>query len=147
MLEQSLVWMHHVNRWQGRAAECTPTQQRGLDGERAAYFFLRRQGYVVVARRWLHASRSGEVDLIAWEGETLCFVEVKTRGNKTPFAAEFSIDEGKAEALHSMADAYVGQMPWRAGQFPAVSIRFDVVSVYLQDDENADVRLIRDFIR
>ncbi len=147
LLENSLAWVNRVNRRLGRLPERTPAHQRGLDGERAACFYLRRQGYTVVARRWRHALLDGEVDLIAWDGETLVFIEVKTRGGRTPFAAEFSVDEGKEEALRDMADAYVRQLPWAASQIPGVSVRFDVVSVYVQDDGDADIRLMRDFIR
>ncbi len=147
MLEKSLLLMDRANRRLGRLRAHTAEDQRGIDGERAAYFFLRRQGYVVAARRWRNAPFHGEVDLIAWEGETLCFVEVKTRGSKTPFAAEFSVDAGKEEALREMAETYVRQLPWRPGQVPSLSVRFDVVSVYVQADGGMDIRLLRDFIR
>ncbi len=146
-MEHTLRWIDRINLRLGRAAQHTPAHQRGLLGERAAYFYLRRLGYIVVARRWRSAHLDGEVDLIAWEGETLTFVEVKTRGARTPFAAEFSIDRAKADTLRRMADAYVAQMPWRTGQLPALSIRFDAVSVYVQEDGRNDVRLLRDFFR
>jgi putative endonuclease len=123
------------------------TAQQGQRGERAAYFFLRKQGYTVVARRWRHALLDGEIDLIAWEGDTLCMVEVKTRGSRTPFAAEFSIDKGKAAATRRMADAYVRQLPFLAGETPTIAVRFDAVSVYFGDDGKPDTRLQRDFFR
>lgn len=129
----------------GRPTE-SGTARQGVRGEHAAYFFLRRQGYTVVARRWRHALLDGEIDLIAWEGDTLCMVEVKTRGSRTPFAAEFSIDRAKAAATRRMADAYVRQLPWRAGQTQSVAVRFDAVSVYTGEGE-PDVRLQRDFFR
>lgn len=121
--------------------------EQGLRGEQAAYFFLRRQGYIVVARRWRHALIDGEIDLIAWEGDTLCMVEVKTRSSKTPFAAEFSIDRAKAAATHRMADAYVRQLPFRVGEIPSLVVRFDAVSVYFGEDRDPDIRLQRDFFR
>jgi putative endonuclease len=121
--------------------------QQGQRGEREAYFFVRKQGYTVVARRWRHALLDGEIDLIAWEGDTLCMVEVKTRGSRTPFAAEFSIDKGKAAATRRMADAYVRQLPFRAGETPTIAVRFDAVSVYFGDDDKPDIRLQRDFFR
>ena len=120
---------------------------QGERGERDACFFLRRQGYIVVARRWRHALLDGEVDLIAWEGDTLCMVEVKTRASRTPYAAEFSIDNAKAASTRRMADAYVRQLPWRVGQIPSLLVRFDAVSVYAGDDGRPDVRLQRDFFR
>jgi putative endonuclease len=121
--------------------------RQGMRGERAAFFFLRKQGYIVVARRWRHALLDGEIDLIAWEDGTLCMVEVKTRSNRTPFAAEFSIDRAKAAATRRMADAYVRQLPWRVGAIPSVKMRFDAVSVYFAEDDEPDIRLLRDFFR
>ena len=146
LMERTLTLLDRANRRLGRMPDRTAAQQLGMDGERSAYFFLRRRGYLIVARRWRHALLKGEVDLIAWEGETLCFVEVKTRGSKTPFAAEFRVDGDKAEALHRMADAYVRMLPWRPGQAPSVSLRFDVVSVYLGADGPPDIRMLRDFL-
>lgn len=147
LMEGTLNALQRFNDRVGRTPERTPSQQLGMDGERAAYFFLRRLGFTVVARRWRHALLKGEVDLIAWEGETLVFVEVKTRSSKTAFAAEFRVDEDKAEALHRMADAYVRQLPWRPGQTPDVLLRFDVVSVYLEPGSRPDIQLLRDFMR
>ena len=123
-----------------------PAARQGDRGEREAYFFLRRQGYTVVARRWRHALLDGEIDLIAWEEDTLCMVEVKTRGSRTPFAAEFSIDKAKAVATRRMADAYVRQLPWRVGQMQSVALRFDAISVYTGTGD-PDIRLQRDFFR
>ena len=144
-----LSLMEHTLAWRDRRAaqRMNASAAQGLHGERAAYFFLRRVGYTVVARRWRHALLDGEIDLIAWEGNTLCMVEVKTRGSRTPFAAEFSIDRRKGEAMRRMADAYLRQMPWTAGDPPSVSVRFDAVSVYLADKASPDIRLQRDFFR
>ncbi len=131
----------------GRPATGTAAAQRGLRGERAAYFFLRRQGYVVVARRCRHALLDGEIDLIGWEGETLCMIEVKTRSSRTPFAAEFRIDKSKVATMRRMADAYMKQMPWPSTDGPVITPRFDALSVYLDASGEADLRLQRDFFR
>ena len=53
----------------------------GRLGERIACRFLLKQGYDILARRF--RGRSGELDLIGFEGETLVFIEVKTRSTKT----------------------------------------------------------------
>ena len=58
----------------------------GERGEREALFHLRKLGYVIVARRWKTAKLWGDVDLIAWDGEYLCFVEVKTRSRHKPLS-------------------------------------------------------------
>jgi putative endonuclease len=65
----------------------------GLRGERAALFELRRRGITVVARRWTNAKMRGDVDLIGWDGDRLCFFEVKTRTARDLKPAESAVDE------------------------------------------------------
>jgi putative endonuclease len=101
----------------------------GARGEREALFYLRKLGYAVVARRWRSPKLRGDVDLIAWDGEWLCFVEVKTRSARDLVTAEAAIDEEKEEMLRRMARAYLRGFAEEArGSIP---VRFDVVSVYL----------------
>ncbi|WP_345945176.1 YraN family protein [Granulicella sp. dw_53] len=103
----------------------------GLRGEREALFHLRGLGYVVVARRWKSVRLRGDVDLIAWEGDCLCFIEVKTRTGHDPMEpAEAAVDSQKQEMLRRMARAYLRGFPRRMRS--EVRVRFDVVSVYLQ---------------
>jgi len=102
----------------------------GERGEREALFHLREMGYTVVARRWRSAKLWGDIDLIGWDGEWLCFVEVKTRGGRDVMAAESAVDREKQDMLRKMARAYLMR------GFPEklraeVPVRFDVVSVYL----------------
>ncbi|MEO6910874.1 MAG: YraN family protein [Edaphobacter sp.] len=107
----------------------------GLRGEREALFHLRKLGYTVVARRWRSTKLRGDVDLIGWEGEWLCFVEVKTRTGRDVMApAESAVDEAKREMLRKMARAYLKGFP--EGMRGSVPVRFDVVSVYLQPSGN-----------
>ena len=60
----------------------------GRRGEEEAYFYLRSLGYVMVARNFRSARRRGEIDLIGWEGDILCFIEVKTRSSHSVAPAE-----------------------------------------------------------
>ena len=60
----------------------------GDRGEEAAYFHLRKKGCMVVARRWRSSRQPGDLDLVCWEGDTLCFVEVKTRSRFDVATAE-----------------------------------------------------------
>jgi len=110
----------------GRTAEHLLTGERG---EREALFYLRRMGYTVVARRWKSSRLRGDVDLIGWDGEWLCFVEVKTRGGRDAGPAELAVDEEKQRMLRRMARSYLGGFPWKLRA--EVPVRFDVVSVYL----------------
>jgi putative endonuclease len=108
---------------EGRAAHLAT----GLSGESAAFFLLRRKGYTVVARRWSSGNLLGDVDLIAWQGPLLCFVEVKTRSAHDAAPAEISVDFHKRMTLRRLARQYIRHLP----QETAPPVRFDVLSVYL----------------
>ena len=111
-----------------RGAVVAPHLAVGLRGERAALFHLRRLGYTVVARRRTNAKARGDVDLIAWEGEWLCFIEVKTRTVRDLTPAESAVDEDKREAVRRLARMYMQGFPEKERR--TVRVRFDVVSVY-----------------
>ncbi|HEY8997861.1 MAG TPA: YraN family protein [Edaphobacter sp.] len=101
----------------------------GMDGEREAIFYLRRQGYTVVARRWRSAKQRGDLDLIAWHQDTLCFIEIKTRSRRDFVPAEAAVDDDKQRTLQALARAYIRRLPESSRQSPT---RFDVLSVYMQ---------------
>jgi putative endonuclease len=101
----------------------------GERGEREALFYLRKMGYTVVARRWKSAKLWGDVDLIGWDGQWLCFIEVKARSERDGVAAEAAVDRDKQEMLRRMARAYMRGFPEKLRA--DVPVRFDVVSVYL----------------
>jgi putative endonuclease len=107
----------------------------GLSGEDAALFELRRNGYTVVARRWSAGNVSGDVDLIAWQGPLLCFIEVKTRTARDMTPAEAAVDRHKQYVLRRLARAYIRQLP----QAEAPQVRFDVMSVYLVPGEKREI--------
>jgi putative endonuclease len=118
-----LDWLRRRNR----AADLPAHLLTGLEGEEAAYFFLRRKGYTVVARRWSAGDLRGDVDLIAWQGPLLCVVEVKTRTAHDLTPAESAVDAQKRHMLRRLACRYLRQLP----QQTPPQVRFDVVSVYL----------------
>ncbi len=130
-LERTLAGLDWVARRQGGATAQPAHLTVGIEGEDAAYFYLRRKGYVVVARRWSSGELPGDVDLIAWKGPLLCFVEVKTRTARDTSPAEIAVDEHKRRILRKLARQYVRQLP----QETAPPVRFDVVSVYLVPGE------------
>jgi putative endonuclease len=111
-----------------RTPTLPPHLTTGLLGERAALFELRRRGYIVVAQRWTTARLRGDVDLIAWQGDRLCFIEVKTRTARDLTPAESAVDDDKRRTLRSLARAYLRAFPER--ERPTIPIRFDVISVY-----------------
>ncbi|HEY2473029.1 MAG TPA: YraN family protein [Terracidiphilus sp.] len=125
-LERTLASLNRVARRRGRNA--MPAHLTvGIDGEDAVFFYLMRKGYTVVARRWSSGEAPGDVDLIAWEGSMLCFIEVKTRTAHDMTPAEAAVDDHKRNVLRRLARRYVRQLNQKA----APPVRFDVVSVYL----------------
>ncbi len=101
----------------------------GLDGEEAALFDLRCRGFVVVAHRWNDCPIPGDLDLIGWEGEVLCFVEVKTRTSREVATASLAVDQHKRRMLRRMARHYLRHLPGaREGLEPQT--RFDILTVY-----------------
>lgn len=102
----------------------------GARGERAAFFWLRRRGFTVVARSWRSARAPGDLDLIAWDGNELCFVEVKTRTTRAVAPAEMAVDHAKRRTLRRLARHYLRQLPRRD-----VPTRFDIISIYFETDK------------
>src|ERR1700730_16431698 len=119
-----------IQAWTMRRMDAVAGQRaRGERGEREALFHLRKMGYTVVARRWKSAKLWGDIDLIGWEGEWLCFVEVKARSGRDAMPAESAVDREKQDMLRRMARAYLRGFPEKLRE--EVPVRFDVVSVYL----------------
>ncbi len=133
-IERTLDGLHRVAR---RRGEGVPAHLlTGIDGERAAFFYLRRKGYSVVARRWSAGNLPGDIDLVAWDGPMLCFVEVKTRTARDMTPAEVAVDAHKRNILRRLARRYVRQV---ARETPPQA-RFDVISVYLVPGKEREVQ-------
>ena len=109
----------------------------GREGENEAYYFLRQQGYTIVARNWRSPARKGEIDLIGWDGGVLCFIEVKTRGSRAVATAEAAVDREKRRELLSMAALYLRRC------HPRPAARFDVISVYLTAGTPPEIELFK----
>ena len=102
-----------------------PRHRLGRAGERAAAEHLERLGLRVLARN--HRTRFGELDLIAWDGETLVFCEVKTRraGSGAPWE---KLDGRKRAQVRRMAAAWLAE----TGDRPrAAELRFDAIGVVM----------------
>ncbi len=127
LLERVLDNLDRIAQRRGRASDVPAHLATGIAGEDAAFFYLRRKGYVLVARRWSSGDVPGDLDLIAWQGAMLCFIEVKTRTAHDRTPAEAAVDSHKRTILRRLARRYVRQLP----QPEAPQARFDVISVYL----------------
>ena len=107
-----------------------PTDTRritGIKGEEEAARFLTRSGYAIVDRNV--RTRAGEIDLVAKEGKTLVFVEVKTRKDLEGDPPQAAVNTRKQNRLGKLAHGYLKLK--RIRQTPC---RFDVVSVIINDE-------------
>jgi putative endonuclease len=121
---------------QRRGNDSMPMHLRvGMAGEDAAFFYLLRKGYTVVARRWSAGTIAGDVDLIAWKDDLLCIVEVKTRSAHTITPAEAAVDEHKRQTLRRLARVYMRQV----ARADVPQVRFDVISVYLEPGQKPEI--------
>ena len=100
--------------------------QTGVRGETYAYWYLRRLGYLFIAKNYSPSHSKGEIDLIGYDGDTLVFVEVRTRATEEGKMAlpELSITHEKHHVLvrtahYFLRDRHIGDCP----------LRFDVVAI------------------
>jgi putative endonuclease len=134
LVEGALAALNRVARWRGRLAIVPAHLRTGMEGEDAACSFLRGKGYLVVERRWSSANQPGDIDLIAWQGPMLCFIEVKARTAHDNSPAEVRVDGHKRRVLRRLARQYMRQLP----QETRPQIRFDVLSVYVVPGQNKE---------
>lgn len=125
-MERTLAGLDGLAALRGRGQQLPAHLATGIEGEQAAYFHLTRKGYQVVARRWSSGNAPGDVDLVAWQGSLLCFIEVKTRTARDATPAEAAVDSHKRATLRRLASQYIRQLP----QETPPQVRFDVISVY-----------------
>jgi putative endonuclease len=126
----------------------------GLRGELLAAAYLTKLGYHLVAANFtvpVGRNRRGavinaEIDLVAYEGETLCFVEVKTRASDWFAAPEVNVDLRKQRRITRAARAYRRMFDLIAAPF-----RYDVVSVVLphgsEEGLDMEIELLRNYWR
>lgn len=99
----------------------------GDKGERVAARYLKRQGFRILARG--HRNQAGEIDLIARDGNTLVFIEVKTRRQTTHGLPVEAVHYDKQRRLTRAALVYLKQRGWL--ERPS---RFDVVAILWETD-------------
>jgi putative endonuclease len=109
----------------------------GRRGEEAAYFYLRQHGYVIVSRNYRSPRSRSELDLVGWDGPTLCFIEVKTRSTRGLLPAETAVDAEKQRDLSRVAREFLRKIK---GDPP---FRFDIVSVYFENGIEPEIELFR----
>jgi len=98
----------------------------GRKGERIACRWLLRKGFDILARRW--CGRRGELDIVAFEGELIAFLEVKTRASARYGEPWEFVDPRKQLILQRTAEEFIAE--YDLGQY---AYRFDIVSVIGKD--------------
>lgn len=108
----------------------------GRQGEDLAVVQLQREGYQILARNY--RNRFGEIDIIAREGKTLCFIEVRTRTETWHGHPFESISLVKQRKITRAAQGFL------TGQNnPEVEARFDVVAVTPRENGGYDVEILK----
>ena len=135
----------------GTAAGATAkhrARQTGIRGETYAYWYLRRHGYVLVARNFTSPGIKGEIDMVGYDGQTLAFVEVKTRtiveparslqssSRPAPLTPEEAVNWEKRRNLSRMARQFL-----RARHIETAPCRFDVLAIETRPGQKPVVRL------
>jgi len=113
--------------------------QMGVRGETYAYWYLRRLGYIFIARNYMPAHAKGELDLIGYDGDTLAIVEVRTRRAREDAPAtlpELSISDEKHQVLLRTAHYFLSERHIRN-----CPVRFDVVAIENTPGKSPVVRL------
>ncbi len=110
----------------------TKRSRTGAEGERVAAAHLRALGLTV--EEWNYRTRFGEIDLIARDGETLVFVEVKTRRNADYGAPEEAVTPRKQRRLTLAAQEYLKERG-----LEDASWRIDVVAITLSPNGPASI--------
>ena len=108
----------------------------GQKGEDLAARYLTEKGFQILERNWRHGR--AELDIIAFDGETLVFVEVKTRSDDVFERPENAVNTRKRNLMIKAAIGYMH----KSGHDKA--IRFDVVSVILRGGKEAQIDYFKD---
>ena len=138
-LEKGKRWLAESRFGRARVPRRPTTSETGMKGELVAYAYLKRQGYRIVAHRY--RSRSGEIDLIGWDGDVLAFVEVKYRRNRLYGGPEEAVGLAKQRQICRVAADYRRRLRRQAAAW-----RFDIVGIQ-GEWEHPEVFLIKDAFR
>jgi len=114
------------------------SRQLGNRGEAEVAKYLRKKRYTLLASQW--RCRFGELDLVAKEPKgTVCFVEVKLRGEGSIAAPREFVDGRKQQRLRTAASLWLAQK-----EMEDVPARFDVAEVYAESDGTLRVEYLED---
>ena len=106
---------------------CAKEAPLGVRGERLAVRYLRRKGYKIVACNW--SDTLGELDVVAVDGRTIVFVEVKTWATVSDESPSLAVDDDKQSRLTRLALRFL-----KHHDLLECSARFDVVAIRWQEE-------------
>ena len=109
----------------------------GKFGEDQARLFLIKQGYSIIESNYRNVM--GEIDIIAKERETLCFIEVKTRKNDALGSPFESVTKWKQKKILKVALCYIQEK-----DLDNINVRFDVVGIINEQGKDPKIELIKD---
>jgi putative endonuclease len=104
----------------------------GRQGERLAAEYLAGKGYRIISRNYRY--HRNEIDIIALDGKTLCFIEVKTRGSLEKGHPLEAITPQKQKEIIKAAKAYLLRAENREPD-----CRFDVIAILAASEENGKI--------
>ena len=116
------------------AAATDPRRERGRLGEELAAKHLGTLGYRVIDTNY--RCERGEIDIIAWDGRVLCFVEVRSRSTERYGHPLETVSASKRQRIIAATRDYLST--WR-GDWP--QMRFDVVGIVMT--EPPQIELVR----
>ena len=116
-----------------KAAKKMHNKILGMRGEDAVSRYLELQGYEVLERNW--SCPAGEADIIALDGITLVFVEVKTRWGVGKGFPSDAVDAKKKARYEKIAGWYLRQC-----EFNDIPVRFDVAAVLVLSEDRGYIR-------
>ena len=126
-----------LQSWRARFSSRPEHLRRGATGEKLACRYLRRHGFKILYRNFRGRS-GGEIDIVCRDGDTLVFVEVKTR-TREDFGRPL-----EAVGLEQQKRISRGALAWlRMLDDPDILFRFDIVEVMLTKDGEPKIELIR----
>jgi putative endonuclease len=113
-------------------------RRTGVRGETYAYWYLRRHGYILIARNYTRPGWKGEIDMVGYDGAVLAFIEVKTRAadRRVPANPEAAVDSDKRRHLARMARNFL-----RERHVQDAPYRFDILAIETRSGARPEVRL------
>lgn len=110
----------------------------GTKGEQEAMRYLSEHGYHILCRNF-RVGRMGEIDLIGKDGNTLCFIEVKTRSN-----SRYGTPAEAVSCMKQVTITKVAQVYMQRNNCFNLPVRFDIVELLMDRNGQAqDIRLIQ----